>query len=182
MYVYPRLRTVEQVVEYFKQTDSETAVTVHLLKTLAKRKKIVCRFIGKKRVFNLDECLHYFTGKVAYEKIRKVRGSARQMRGTFEILDMFKKSDSNTILCKPIVRKNASDEKKFFARRHSQKWQIDIDQFIAFVAGKTNQAATSVPKIRNYEKCYDLICEDYPDMKVTWNRLHDVVHSGNLYN
>ncbi|HHX22607.1 MAG TPA: hypothetical protein GX723_01095 [Thermoanaerobacterales bacterium] len=92
MYI-PRLRNAEQVAEYFKQADRDTAVTVHLLKTLAKKRKIMCRFIGKKRLFNLDECLQYFTGNVEYEKIRKVRGSARKMRGTFEILDLFKEYD-----------------------------------------------------------------------------------------
>ena len=63
----------------------------------------MCRFIGKKRLFNLDECVQYFTGNVKYEKTRKVRGVARKMRGTFEILNMFKESDSDTILCKMII-------------------------------------------------------------------------------
>lgn len=102
MYI-PKLRNAEQVVQYFKQADYDTAVSVYLLKSLARRRKIMCRFIGKKRLFNLDECLQYFTGSFRYEKIRKVRGSARKMRGTFEILNIFKESDSDTILCKMII-------------------------------------------------------------------------------
>ena len=102
MYI-PKLRSPEQVVNYIKAVDVNSDVTVHLIKTLAKGKKIMCRFIGKKKIFNLDECLQYFTGNVKYDKIRKVRGSVRKMRGTFEILNMFKESDSDTILCKMII-------------------------------------------------------------------------------
>lgn len=180
MYI-PKLRNAEQVVQYFKQADYDTAVSVYLLKSLARRRKIMCRFIGKKRLFNLDECLQYFTGSFRYEKIRKVRGSARKMRGTFEILNIFKESDFDTILCKMIIRRIASEEKKVFARLHSQKWIIDLDQFISFLSGKTNKCTTSVPQIRTYEKCYHLICKDYPHIKVTWNRLHDIVHSGKIF-
>lgn len=168
-------------MQYFKQAYSDTAITVYLLESLAKRRKIMCRFIGKKRLFNLDECLQYFTGTVRYEKIRKVRGSTRKMRGTFEILDLFKEYDPNSILCKVTVRRIAADEKKVFARLHSQKWMIDIEQFANFLSGKTNQIETSVPRIRNYEKCYHLIHKDYPYAKVTWNRLHDIVHSGKIF-
>lgn len=180
MYI-PRLRNAEQVAEYFKQADRDTAVTVHLLKTLAKKRKIMCRFIGKKRLFNLDECVQYFTGNVKYEKTRKVRGVTRKMRGTFEILDLFKEYDPNSILCKLIVRRIAAYQKKVFARMHSQKWMIDIEQFISFLSGKTNQAENKVPRIRYYEKSYHLIRQFYPQYRITWNQLHSLVHSGEIF-
>ena len=44
MYI-PKLRNPEQIVEYFKQYDSDTAVTVLLLKTLASGNKIMCMII-----------------------------------------------------------------------------------------------------------------------------------------
>lgn len=180
MYI-PKLRNPEQIVEYFKQSDNDTAVTVHLIKTLAKRKKVMCRFIGKKRLLNLDECLQYFTGNVRYEKVKKIRGTPRKMRGTFEILDMFKEYDPNTILCKLIVRRIADNEKKVFARLHSGKWMIDIDQFITFLSGKTNQEETNVPRIRYYEKSYHLIRQLYPQYRITWNQLYSLVHSGDIF-
>lgn len=179
MYI-PKLRNPEKIVDYFKHYDNDTAVTIHLFKTLAKRKKVICRFIGKKRLFNLDECLQYFTGTVRYEKTKRNKG-LRKMRGTFEILGMFKEYDPDTILCKLTVRKIASDEKKVFARFHNRTWMIDLEQFIAFFSGKTNQAETKVPRIRYYEKSYHLIRQLYPQYTVTWNQLYSIVHSGDIF-
>lgn len=179
MYI-PKLRNPEQIVEYFKQYDSDTAVTVHLLKTLASGNKIMCRIIGKKRLFNLDECLQYFMGTVKYEEVEK-EDAIRKMRGTFEILDMFKEYDSDSILCKLTVRRIASDEEQVFARLHNQKWMIDLEQFVAFLSGKTNQPETKVPRIRYYEKSYHLIKQLYPQYKVTWTQLYALVHSGDIF-
>lgn len=103
------------------------------------------------------------------------------MRGTFEILNIFKESDFDTILCKMIIRRIASEEKKVFARLHSQKWIIDLDQFISFLSGKTNKCTTSVPRIRYYEKSYHLIRQFYPQYRITWNQLHSLVHSGEIF-
>ena len=152
MYI-PKLRNAISVTEYFKKYDSETAVTKHLLRTLADKKKLTCRYIGQARLFNLDECLQYFSGEMKSTKVKKIKGYQRKTRGTFEVLNMFKEYDSDTFLSKRIIRSVAANEKKVFSFfLPTNKWMIDLDQFIAFFSGKTNHAEHTVPSIRPMKK------------------------------
>lgn len=181
MYI-PKLRNAAFVAEYFKINDSETAITKHLLQTLADKKKLTCRYVGQARLFNLDECLQYFSGEMKFTKPKKIRGSQRKTRGTFEILNMFKEYDSGTFLSKRIIRSVAANEKKVFSFfLPTNKWMIDLEQFITFFSGNTNQTANVIPRIRTYEESYHLIHRDYPQLSVTWNEIHSIVHSGNIF-
>lgn len=181
MYI-PKLRNAATVAEYYMKHDSETAVTTYLIKTLADKKKLTCRYVGQARLFNLDECLQYFSEEMKSTKAKKIKGFQRKTRGTFEILNMFKENDSDTFLSKRIIRSVAAIEKKVFSFfLPTNKWMIDIDQFIKFFSGKTNQSATFIPRIRTYEESYHLIHRDYPKCKITWVELHAIVHSGDIF-
>lgn len=181
MYI-PKLRNATSVVEHIKKYDKETAVTAHLLRTLAEKKKLTCRHVGKARLFNLDECLQYFTGEIVFTKVKKDKRAQRKMRGTFEILNLFKDNDNDTFLTKLIVRRIAANEKKVFAFFIDyRKWLIDLDAFVIYFSGKTNQTATVAPRIRTYEESYHLIHRDYPYCKITWVELHTIVHSGDIF-
>lgn len=114
MYI-PKLRNAATIAEYFKTNDSETAVTKYLIRTLADKKKLTCRYIGQARLFNLDECLQYFTDKMAFDRIKKIKGAQRKTRSTFEILNIFKENDSKTFLSKRIIRSVAANEKNVFS-------------------------------------------------------------------
>ncbi len=179
MYI-PKLRNAVSVTEYFKKYDSETAVTKHLLQTLAHKKKLTCRYVGKARLFNLDECLQYLNGEMKFNKAKKILRSQRKSRGTFEILNMFKAYDSDTFLSKRIIRYVAAEEKKVFSFLSAGKWMIDSDALLAYFSGKTNHPETAIPRIRTYEESYHLIHRDYPECKITWNELHAIVHSGDI--
>jgi hypothetical protein len=181
MYI-PKIRNAAAIAEYYKKHDSETAVTMYLIKTLADKKKLTCRYIGQARLFNLDECLQYFSVEKKFTKAKKIKGSQRKTRGTFEILNIFKEYDSDTFLSKRIIRGVAANEKKVFSFfLPTNKWMIDLDQFITFFSGKTNQSATDIPRIRTYEESYHIIHRDYPQSSVTWNELHSIVHSGEIF-
>lgn len=114
MYI-PKLRNAVSVVEYFKKHDSETAITKHLLRTLADKKKLTCRYVGQARLFNLDECLQYFSGEMKFTKAKKIKGTQRKTRGTLKILNIFEEYDSDTFLSKRIIRSVAANEKKVFS-------------------------------------------------------------------
>ncbi len=136
----PKLRNAVSVVEYFKKHDSETAITKHLLRTLADKKKLTCRYVGQARLFNLDECLQYFSGEMKFTKAKKIKGTQRKTRGTLKILNIFEEYDSDTFLSKRIIRSVAANEKKVFSFfLPTNKWMIDFDRLITFFSGKTNR-------------------------------------------
>ncbi|MEG1805480.1 MAG: hypothetical protein RR327_03700 [Clostridia bacterium] len=56
----PRIRSVDDVVEYIRKNDPESDVTKYVLKTLCERGAIKIYVVGNKKYVNLDECLAFF--------------------------------------------------------------------------------------------------------------------------
>lgn len=79
----PRMRTIKQAAEYFKQQDPETQVTFWKLRELVLDGKIPFIISGKKRTtryVNLDTLIDYFNGDIEKEvkKVVKLDGRIRK--------------------------------------------------------------------------------------------------------
>lgn len=54
-----RLRTIKQCYEYIKSQDSESAVTLYLIRTLCSQDKVKYIKVGNKILIQLDSLLEY---------------------------------------------------------------------------------------------------------------------------
>ena len=56
----PRMRTIKQCIEYFKQEDPDTSIGEYYLRGLVKQGKIPVFHAGRKQLINLDSLVEYF--------------------------------------------------------------------------------------------------------------------------
>ncbi len=177
----PRLRTMTEIVAYFKDYDSNSVITETLIKDLIKKNKIHSKFVGSKYLVNLDECLAFFCN---YPKIKiNCNKNPRHMQSTGEIYRLFLKYDNATRIRKSVVRSLISSTTTVHTVwLNKGQWLIDLDEFVScFTGGYECQLHTYIPRIRHYEMCYHQLKIDCPDISVTWNELHDFVHSGKVF-
>ena len=57
----PRMRTIKQCIEYFKQEDPDTSIGEYYLRGLVKQGKIPVFHAGRKQLINLDNLINYFS-------------------------------------------------------------------------------------------------------------------------
>lgn len=75
-----RMRTVKQIVEYFKSVDSCSSISEYYIRTLVKTKQIQTFKTGTKILINLDKLIEYFNSELVednesvqeYGKLRRV--------------------------------------------------------------------------------------------------------------
>lgn len=58
-----RMRTVRQVIEYFKQQDPDSCIGEYYLRCLIKQNKIPIFRTGRKQLINLDKLIDYLNGE-----------------------------------------------------------------------------------------------------------------------
>ena len=58
----PRMRTIDQCAELFKQQDPDTKVTKTYIRTMVLENKIPHVVCGNKYLVNLDKLIEYFSG------------------------------------------------------------------------------------------------------------------------
>lgn len=58
----PRMRTIDQCAELFKQQDPDTKVNKTFIRTMVLENKIPHVMCGNKYLINLDKLIEYFSG------------------------------------------------------------------------------------------------------------------------
>ncbi len=74
-----RMRTVAQVVEYFKEEDPESGITEYYLRGLIKQKKIPVLHAGRKSLINLDKLVEYLNCGIQDINPESVYGNLRKV-------------------------------------------------------------------------------------------------------
>lgn len=90
--------------------------------------------------------------------------------------------DADTRLRKACIRSVVSKKAIHSFTLPDSKRLIDIDSFIEFFSsGNIQDTVNIIPRLRYYENCYHLLHSEYPEISVTWQQLHDIVHSGEIF-
>ena len=53
----PRMRTINETLEYIKSLDEGTAVSAYLIRKICKDKKVHCFMTGKKYLIDIDDLI-----------------------------------------------------------------------------------------------------------------------------
>ncbi|MFI3165566.1 MAG: hypothetical protein R3Y45_04730 [Bacillota bacterium] len=171
----PRIRTITEVVDFFKSQDAETAVTKNLLAKLVKDGEICSVRIGSKLLVNLDECISFFKCNADIQSTTSQLHAVtkRSMHTTGEIARLFLAHDQNTRVRRSMVKSAIATKQINGIWLYQGYWLIDIQDFINILTnGKTFATTNEVPRIRNYEKSYHTLQSEYPNSAPTWNQLH----------
>ncbi len=196
MYI-PKLRTMNQVVEHFKASDSETALTVTLLKALSKCGTITAVRIGTKVLVNLDECISVFmknghavdSNANDYESANisqvtqkdsqlHLHAGKRIMRSTGEICRLFCSTDSASRVRKSLIKSAIASCDIFAVWLPQGFWQVDLNEFVClFTRGKTFVQGATVPRIRHYEDSYHILKHEQPQLELTWSKLSHLLQN-----
>lgn len=75
----PRMRTVKQCIEYFKEQDPETSIGEYYLRGLIKQGKIPVFYAGRKQLINLDVLIEYFYGSEQPKEENKLAPGIRKV-------------------------------------------------------------------------------------------------------
>ncbi|MGF7145943.1 hypothetical protein HNQ56_004391 [Anaerotaenia torta] len=77
-----RMRTITQVLEYFKQEDPESSISEYYLRGLIKQGKVPVFYAGRKCLVNLDRLIEYLNSglpEAEPEPVKKEYGRLRRV-------------------------------------------------------------------------------------------------------
>jgi hypothetical protein len=74
------MRTISQILEYFKSEDPDTSISEYYLRCLVKQNKIPVFHTGRKQLINLDKLIDYLNSEPAEEEAEQQSyGSIRKV-------------------------------------------------------------------------------------------------------
>ncbi len=189
MYI-PKLRTTEEVADIFKKRDIHTAITRTMIENLIVKKCLHSVRVGRNRLVNLDEVfyvlncsqveLNIYADNLKKAKHANKKNPNKKMMSILEILKLFKDADSDTHINRTMLRYIARNKMVDFVKL-SFGFIIDFNKLVKFFSPVVNCNTPKImPKFRHYECCYHRI-NKYAGTSITWDKLHDIVHSGEVF-
>ncbi len=185
----PRLRTTEQVVEYLRTYDPDSAITTTLIAKLIDNGTLHAARIGRRIIINLDECIDIFYSNSS-RSTTATTTAPRCMRTTGEIYRMFASWDSDTLVCKNIVRTAIRSNGINAVWLPKGFWVADVGQFVAlFTNGYTYDPNRAVPRLGALQRCKQILYYLYPNeyqleqaiLQATQSKTVATIYNGNRW-
>lgn len=183
MYI-PKIRKSEQVVAYFRERDKNSVMTKALLNNLADDGMISKVCVGRNQFFNLDEVIAvlscsnnlgatYPLERVPPYDIENIT-EKRHLLHPHELVEFIKKYDKDSPINKYTFRTIAQKGLVIVTTIYSH-YLLDLTEVLQYFSGNVKEPASkSVPRLRNYEKCYHSV-RKWIGNKISWNKYHSIV-------